>query len=776
MKNWKKSFLGALVGLALVPTVIIAAGIDQKFPGSDLLKFGVSSSSDSKTIEFDTGDSGSNLKLTVDDARALGINTNDLTLGEGDAANKLITFDRGGSNPFIRWNESAGFLQFSNDGTAIKNIGSGAGGGGGINLAVDSNPDCESGDPPSSYTASGGTFAAETTSELFGTQSCNWDSSGSAQTLDTPDFTLPIGLYGNQCMAKIRYSYEVGSSGDYQLQLIDGSDNILSSGNIDPTTGNSREAFVIATCPSSGSVALRLESQVADADPIIFEEVHVGSNIKEISVASAELFGTLTYPNNSGCAWSSTSGTYADFAADGDCSVAPVVTGRVSAPDTLIPGFKVSTLPPGRYEITTQGVFNASSGSALSDCAFRLHDGTSDLEGRVVMIRDTTVSRGLQSSLTSTYINTSTKTDVTFRMQSVRAIGDATCQVLNVDSTKDDQLNFVIKRFPLDSEKSVLLSEANGWYIDASVGGGNINMSTNGTASTYEAVQSNASLSVVLGSGSAAAQAVCTSGEAPSGLTCSSNSERLGLAFDIPFAGAYEVCGTFAWSANTTTAVQETFQWHETGLSDDTSIQAAIGNAYVRTGTNAGTTITSTPVRVCGVFTFNSVGKKSIKLFHEYSVNATATSNDITIDRSAGAGQRDATITVRPVTQNFPMPLILDTVVSPGAAGMVKTYGAHIQLTGGTPTVIRQIGDWITSVDDDGTGNFTLNFKAGAFANADSESPVCSCTALDNASDKACQIDSDTACDESTCQFTYYIANTATATDDGTASIMCMGI
>lgn len=741
-------FIGALAALG--------AGIPAQFNGSDVLRFGVSSSTDDKAIEFNTGDGASNVQVGVDDSLNGYFKTDALSVGDGAASDKSLIFDvgAGGSNPFFKWDNTLGKLQFSNDGTSVKSIGSGSGGGGGVNLAeiAGANTDCESGSPPSNYTVSGGTLSAETTSELFGTQSCNWDSDGSAQTLLTDAFTIPIGLQGTSCLVQMKYSYEVGSSGDYAIQAYDGT-NILSTVDIPPTLGVSQFIFPPGfTCPSSGTLQLRLLSQVADADPIIFESVHVGSNIRETQVAEATLYATSRIEATTDCAFSSTSATYANYAADSDCPT-QVVTGRATAlaNPNVTPSINFGSLPPGKYVVRANGKFLADSTSGNLTCSWVISDGTDRGTPAQIWNNTTNDPEGSKQTIEGTFIYTTIQSSPVFQVQVRRDNGSDGCVIQVDDTDVETDLEFIVERYPLETETAVLLSEGNGWHIDASVGGATINMSTNGSASTYEAVQSDSGLSVIVGSGSASAQAVCTTGEAPSGLTCSSNDERLGLAFTIPFAGQYEVCGTFPWVSNSTTAVQETFQWHETGLSDDTSVQAGLGTASVRSGTNADTVVSGQNVHLCGVFNFSSVGQKSIKLFHEYVVNASATSNDIVIDRSASLGQRDANITVRPINKNFPMPMILDVITAPTGGGVSYNYAtAQVDSRTGSFGVVTENGSWISSyaegTADDGIS--TVNINAGVFTSA----PVCTVTTDDQ--NRKCSVTSaSTSAVEVTCLY-----------------------
>lgn len=53
--------------------------------------------------------------------------SNTFTLGSGTATDKKITFNRGGSNPGFKWDEAAGELKFSNDGSSYSSLSSSGG-------------------------------------------------------------------------------------------------------------------------------------------------------------------------------------------------------------------------------------------------------------------------------------------------------------------------------------------------------------------------------------------------------------------------------------------------------------------------------------------------------------------------------------------------------------------------------------------------------------------------------------------------------------------------
>jgi len=84
------------------------------------------------SFTYNVGDGASNPSILVNTSKTfeitkdVAIQGDNLTIGDGTATDKRFTVDRGGSNPFLEWDESAGAWVFSNDGTLKQEIASGA--------------------------------------------------------------------------------------------------------------------------------------------------------------------------------------------------------------------------------------------------------------------------------------------------------------------------------------------------------------------------------------------------------------------------------------------------------------------------------------------------------------------------------------------------------------------------------------------------------------------------------------------------------------------------
>lgn len=192
------------------------------------------------------------------------------------AADPEIKFK--GTTQKIKANRTTNKLQFSNDGSIYKNLGSGSGGGGsGVNLLAELNGDFEDGD--TQWTESGGTFTIDTATPLFGTNSGSWDASASSQTLDSTAATINRGMIGRSCFASVNYSY-VGATGDYKFQVRDTGTLVTEIDLVALASGLSSKAVLYFDCPDTATDTLqvRIIANVADPAVIKLDNVFIGSD------------------------------------------------------------------------------------------------------------------------------------------------------------------------------------------------------------------------------------------------------------------------------------------------------------------------------------------------------------------------------------------------------------------------------------------------------------------------------------------------------------------
>lgn len=199
-------------------------------------------------------------------------------IGNKTSVDKAIEFNinAGAANPKIKANQSTNKIQFAQDGVNYKDLGSGSGGGGsGVNVITE--PGFESGINVG-WTSSGGTYAAITSgiNLLYQTTSASFQATATTQYFESTAVVIPQILYGQSCMVKTIYK---GGDANLYLTVLDGS-----SVELIPTTTRAtlnaetgiKTAKVYFTCPTSGSMKLRVASTAASA-VAFFDETHLGS-------------------------------------------------------------------------------------------------------------------------------------------------------------------------------------------------------------------------------------------------------------------------------------------------------------------------------------------------------------------------------------------------------------------------------------------------------------------------------------------------------------------
>lgn len=302
------------------------------------------------------------------------VNTNKLKVGQkSSSANKILEFDINASaaNPKIQVNPSTSKLQFTNDGTVFKDIGSGGGGGSGINLLTNGGFETGLAD---GWVNSGGTWAIVTsgTNLLYQLQSATFTASASGQYFETTATLVPEILKGRDCLAKI--TYKGGDTNEY-LTVMDGL-----SAEIIPTTSRAtlnstagiKDAKLYFTCPSSGSIKFRVQSTAA-AVLASFDDATFGASDLSTSKQSQYL-GSIKYIGAAGCSWSTTATSFTNYGLNASCNTASS-TGVLLPPATKIPALIIPYAAKGTYFFSSTGKYQKGLGSDGS-AYFRFSDGT----------------------------------------------------------------------------------------------------------------------------------------------------------------------------------------------------------------------------------------------------------------------------------------------------------------------------------------------------------------------------------------------------------------
>lgn len=581
------------------------------------------------------------------------IPNNTLSIGKTGSADKTIEFNLtkagASANPKIKWSNSNSKLQFSNDGTNYKNLGSGSGGSGGINLITE-NPDFESGYAVN-WTDSASKVTDETSSPLYDSKSFKFTPTATGQYYTSAQYTVPVGMRGQPCLGTIKYSTSE-TTNKFKLQVIDGSSNLIAENSLDMTT-KTENGYVPFTCPTSGTVALRVAS-TGSAVALTGDNAFLGGDFRLANLSQARDYGSVTWVGVSSCEWTRTGQTsLGDFSADSDCTtpVGSNVTGNASAPATKIPGITFASMPAGTYEFTATGYFTADQ---TRNCSFQFYDGTTYYPAGVFLAPNASGLSGSNyagsaSTLAARIPYTTAQSNVTMRLVATGVNNSTICSIKN-DSAGYTDLKIWAKYFPSASEMGVRVDQL-GWKVDANISGANPSLGTSSVTS-YTGIE-NGSLTLTNNSGynNISAQIPCSSTNAPSGTTCSSGSESVGVSFILPNAGDVLACVSFSYYADTGSGeVIPAFQIVETPNNAQTITQEGKSRISSQVDKGGGTFGRgSIPNRVCGNFTFSSSGQKTLRLFYEQFISGSVSTSQIWGDASSSVGQRDIHWEVYPI-------------------------------------------------------------------------------------------------------------------------------
>lgn len=603
------------------------------------------------------------------------IQDNTLNLGDGNSSNdKQINMTDGQ----IKWNGTTSKMQFSNDGGSnFKDIGSGAGGGSGTNLLIEKNWDFELG-VANNWTASGGTLSDETTSPGFGEKSGSWDPSAASQNLDS-DLALVIpGLEGRSCAVQMQYKW-AGSAGDLKMQVLNSSSDVLAEGEL-TVSSIWADFFLAFTCPTTNSVRFRLTS-TADAAEILLDNVHLGSNIKEVNISQATFYGATRWAATTDCTPEVTSvGSWGDIAADADCDDNTITYIGHAIADAATPGQRIqsryASLEPGKYLIKFTGSFFGAYQSTNTHCRFRISDGTNFISESEINLRaDSTRSEFAELSGVIEYDEP--QGDTTFRIQGYENSGVACSLRATVTG-----FNIEVFKFPSkDQTANTVDTTPLLWH-----GQHDVNCQWNTTSS-----------SLVLPTG----DATCDFSEKLNRNmgTVSSIADGTGNQPAITFTpkkiGVYEITA----STNISNSGADRRQ---TIIMDDGTNR--LDEAFARTTDGFG----NQPVKLQGFLNVTSLGAKTINL--KISANGDTTELNLVATNKLAAVHW----TIKNISESSQM-VQFDNLMTSFDADGEKACSFSINWSAGTPSVTSQSG-CIDDLDDNNPGDVSVNFIANAWS------------------------------------------------------------
>ncbi len=284
---------GSFATLDLIPIVDMSAGLNKKttIGDFDTRYLAITTTTQSPNFVYSGPISGVNAAPTfrlLDPLDIPDLAATKITYSGGGTVNAalldlyspaVINFTEQGSTPAT---PSAGFKKLYaktngkvytvNSSGVEKQVGSGAGGSGGVNILAEYNPEFEDG--LANWTESGGTeAAAASTNILFDLAGTTWDSSGAGQTYCSDLVAIPQGLKGTNGEAYLWTQVPSGTA-THTLQVSDGSNTLVSTSIVSTATpAKQRVNFAI---PTSGSVKLCLVAVAADEPLVAIDKGYLG--------------------------------------------------------------------------------------------------------------------------------------------------------------------------------------------------------------------------------------------------------------------------------------------------------------------------------------------------------------------------------------------------------------------------------------------------------------------------------------------------------------------
>jgi len=440
-----------------------------------------------------------------------------------------------------------------------------------------------------------------------------------------------------------------------------------------------------STGPSSGSVGVALCHDTGATGDVYVDEAYVGKNRNIGTVAQARSVGSAYFAQTASCTWTRTNTALGAFGTTAACPGPTVESnsgpGTIQTTDTDLPKVTVNNLPAGEYTVIVTG---ATYGGAAANLTLTVGDGTTT-SGRGHGVGSITTLSGFAVVGHFSY---STAGNRTFELQ-----GSASTSTINVPNDgSNEQLHFEILYFPTSSQ-TVVQPNLYNWRVDANVGGGNPDLGLSALTSYTGIEHGSLTLTNNTGNNTIAAQIPCSSTNAPSGTTCSSGNESVGVSFTLPAPVDVMACASFNHYIQLGAAGSQeaAFQIVETPSNAQTISQEGKTRIQSRLGLSAaGDSIT--PFRVCGNFTFSSGGQKTLRLMREQiAASGTVSSNLILADNNTNQGQRDIHWEVYPLNSLFNTPLLVQSVIASDNSNGVTTIN----------TVVSKSADYTATVNEE---------------------------------------------------------------------------
>lgn len=583
------------------------------------------------------------------------------------------------------------------------------------------NPGCESG--TAKYTASGGLLTANTGTQIVPNSKtfCEWDSNAASQTVSSELGSVP--KTGN-CEVGVWVAVPSGTA-THTIHASDGTNNLTQPRQI---TGTADAFFerVNFPCPSNGQAKWVITSVNANEPKISWDNTRGGRATNVGTVAQAVFKGSVLM---TGCTdWTRSNGTFDNFAATSGCTY--TVDGDVLAPSTVIPGFRLQNVAPGRYLIIARGFFGKNISTTNADVSFRFYDGTTTFSEQVAVAAASSSGQSIGvGEITGSIGYTTAQSTLTIQVQGkVSSTASSTAALIRDDGgsntgTQINGLSFEVYHFPTSAQTAVM-PDAQGWFAAGNISGANPDLGLVAVSSYTEIT--NSSLTLTPKSGSAPIGIMCSGTNAAaapstSATTCSAGNESVGFNVNVPRSGAYEMCFDFShnMTVNAGNTGIATFQVVRTATNAQTILEEGGGRTHSGNtgGSTAGTGDVAFMSRTaCGVFNL-SAGVNGFRLMYEQAIGGAGPAGSAVVaDGDSTVGQRDIFFRMKPVTSQQ-QAILANSVSTPRQSGDKQCH-MYVQ-NSGTPTVLRSNGcvpTGTSTITDHAAGETTVTWGSGVFS------------------------------------------------------------
>jgi hypothetical protein len=339
----------------------------------------------------------------------------------------------------------------------ITNLGSGAALFETGNQNILTNPSNEHTTNVTGWSASGGTYTAESTVVLHGKKSIKNATSASTVVL-TNDSTLYQAQFadGVQGLASvwIKSSLSAGT-----LQVCSRQAGVTSTTNCVTVVNSGKwQLYKVPFILGGTSNGISIASTSSATGDFYVDNAFVGAVDLAQAQSSSSLLGTTTV---TGCAgiWSTTSTTFAAPAVQTTCVYAN--TGLASSPATMLPAITISNVPAGDVVVLVEGYMGNQT--AAKSAYFQIYDGTNQF-------RETTTIGGANLAgfsgnlFSSSYTYTANQTNLTLQ---IRMKTDSAGTAF-VYGTSPQALTIKVFHYPTGSTSTLSSTNADTDWADCS--------------------------------------------------------------------------------------------------------------------------------------------------------------------------------------------------------------------------------------------------------------------------------------------------------------------